>query len=178
MPPRDGGEALVQRLHAFFNLWQVSHLVADQTGVGQGLVSWLEAALGAHRVTGYDFSGRSQKAALGSAFMALVETGRFRYWSGDEDQPGSDGWWFWQQVGACTYELPPGGRYDKHLRWFVPASHRTLTPGGSEPTHDDRLVSAALVAELDRLYRTGRLTLGTGASEMIAPRDPFGSAIY
>ena len=174
----EGDVALIHRLHGFFQHWDVAHLVADQSGVGQGLVSWLQAAMGEHRVTGYGFSGRTQKAALGSAFVALVETGRFKYWTGDEDQPGSDGWWYWQQVAACTYELPPDGQYDRDLRWFVPANHRTDTPTGRELTHDDRLVSAALIAELDRLYRTGHLTLGTGASEMIAPRDPFGSAIY
>ncbi|MFC2030957.1 hypothetical protein ACFLWA_09540 [Chloroflexota bacterium] len=209
-----GPQPLVERLHAFLQHWEVAHLVADQSGVGQGLVSWLQAAMGEHRVTGYDFAGRSKKAALGAAFLALIETGRFCYWSredddrpaayddrpaayddrpaayddrpaaydgqpaGYDDRPGSDGWWFWEQAKACTYELPPDGQLEKALRWYVPASHRTDIAGGSEATHDDRLISAALVAELDRLYREGRLSLGTAASRAIAPRDPLGESIY
>ena len=169
-----GQVALVRQLAAWLQHWHVAHLVADESGVGQGLVSWLAAALGAHRVTGYQFAGPGKKAALGSAFLSLVETGRFHYWTGDDDQPGSDGWWFWRQVAACHYELPPEGRFDTHLRWEVPPAHRTDVPGlGPQPTHDDRLLSAALVAELDRLLRKGAIILGTAESVVIDAPDPL-----
>jgi hypothetical protein len=204
-----GAPALVHRLLAWLQHWRVAHVVADETGVGQGMVSWLVAALGEHRVTGYNFSGTGQKAALGSAFLSLVETGRFKYWahdptpvetercsvspgsvspgsvssgsvstlSSDTPTPGthtlSDAAWFWAQVRACTYEIPPDGRFDRDLRWGVPPGHRTDVPGGRLPTHDDRLLSAALVAEMDRLLRTGAVLLGTAESAVITPADPL-----
>jgi hypothetical protein len=179
-----GAAPLVDRLAAWLEHWQVGHLVADASGVGQGLVSWLTAALGSHRVTGFDFAGRGRKARLGSMFLSLVETGRLKYWEGacpegirgeqPEGTPLSDSWWFWRQVEACTYELPPEGQFDRDLRWEVPARHRTPVPGGqAEPTHDDRLLSAALVAELDRLVREGQIALGNAQSAVVRPRDPL-----
>ncbi len=168
-----GKAPLVPRLAAWLETWHIAHLVADESGVGQGVVSWLSAQMGNHRVTGFDFAGRGKKAALGSAFLALIETGRFRYWSDDQEQPASDGWWFWAQAHACTYELPPEGRFDRDLRWSVPANARIDTPTGLELIHDDRLISAALIAQLDILYRQGTLTIGRAASAVIPGRDPF-----
>ncbi len=165
--------ALVHRLAAWLQCWDAAHLVADESGVGQGLVSWLTTALGSHRVTGYNFAGYGQKARLGSLFLALVETGRFRYWTGDEDIEGSDGWWFWRQVQACTYDLPAEGHFERDLRWQVPTSHKTATAQGLETTHDDRLLSAALVAHLDRLVRNTTIALGRAESVVIAARDPL-----
>ena len=68
----DASAALVHRLAAWLQAWQVAHLVGDESGVGQGLVSWLQAALGTHRVTGYNFAAYGQKARLGSLFLSLV----------------------------------------------------------------------------------------------------------
>ena len=164
--------ALVHRLAAWLEHWQIAHLVADSSGVGQGLVSWLGSALGSHRVTGFDFAGRGRKARLGSMFLSLVETGRFKYWHSDE-MPLGDSWWFWRQVEACTYEVPPEGQFDRDLRWEVPPSHKTPAPGGPQLTHDDRLLSAALVAELDRLVRECAIALGTAESAIVRPRDPL-----
>jgi hypothetical protein len=148
-------------------MWGVVHLVADESRVGQGLVSWLKARLGGQRVTGYNFRGTGRKAALGSAFLALVETGRFQYWGDDGERPLSDGWWFWRQVEACRYELPVDGRFERDLRWGVPASVKVDTPEGMRPVHDDRLLSAALVAEVDRLWREGKVVLGAAESVVI-----------
>jgi hypothetical protein len=168
-----GRPALAQRLLAWLQHWEVAHLVADASGVGLGLAAWLAAALGEARVTQFDFAGTGKKAALGSRFLTLVETGRFRYWSDDEDEVGSDGWWFWRQVEACGYELPEGRRFDRDLKWGVDASHRTDTPSGPQPTHDDRLLSAALVAELDRQLAGGRLVLGRAESAVVPGPDPL-----
>ena len=78
----------------------VAALVADAGGVGEGLTDWLSTHLGRDRVTPYKFT-RTSKAALGSAFLALIETGRFKYWTDDKDHVGGDGWWFWQQAAHC-----------------------------------------------------------------------------
>jgi hypothetical protein len=92
--------------------------------------------------------------------------------------PLTDGEWFWRQVEACAYELPGSGVFEKRLRWGVPPGHKTQTPRGPMPTHDDRLVSAALVAEVDRLYRAGKLALGLAQSAVIPAEDPLGGDIY
>lgn len=173
-----GRPALIHRLIAWLNAWNVAHVVADESGVGQGLVSWLLATMGEHRVTGVNFAAPTRKAALGSTFLAVVETGRFRYWTGDQELAESDGWWFWRQVAACAFELPPDGQFDKNLRWGVPPAHRTDTPTGPQPTHDDRLLSAALIAEADTLYRAGKLSFGTATSDLIPRPDPLGGDVY
>jgi hypothetical protein len=119
----------------------------------------------------------------------VVETGRFKYWTvasptddgrqtadggrqvADGGQPLSDSWWFWQQCAHCTYELPPGGAPERALSWGVPASASVSTPGGPQPVHDDRLVSAMLVAQYEELVQQGKLHLGAGRSAVIKPRD-------
>jgi hypothetical protein len=163
---------LADRLLAYLESWSITHLVADAGGVGEGLVDWLAVRLGRQRVTPFKFT-RLSKAALGAAFLALVETGRFKYWIDDEEQIGSDGWWFWQQAAHCLYELPPGGLLQRDLRWSVPASARVSTPTGSQPIHDDRLLSAALVAEIDRLIREGKIRTGRAESAITIPYDPL-----
>ena len=112
-------------------------------------------------MTGYTFTPAA-KARLGSLFLSCIETGRFKYWS-REDQPLQDGWWFYRQAEACTYHIPPGGQFDKHLQWSVPASAKISTPAGPKPIHDDRLLSAALIALCDDLPAAGAL-LFTGSS--------------
>jgi hypothetical protein len=167
-----GRPSLVQRLAAFLRSWRVAHLVADATGVGEGVTDWLAAALGNQRVTPFHFT-QSSKAQLGSRFLSLVETGRFHYWRGDEETLLSDGWWFWQQCHHCHYEVPPGGVFERHLSWGVPSSATVATPTGPQRVHDDRLISAALVAHYDHLAQAGTLRTGTGRSAIIAPRDPL-----
>lgn len=165
----EGGKpGVAARLAAWLEHWQVSHTVVDKTGVGEGLWSWLESRFGAAAVTGFQFT-RTSKAALGNSFLALVETGRFRYWGDDAADVLSDGWWFWQQVEHCTYEIQPGQTFEKHLRWFVPASATVDTPAGAQPVHDDRLISAALIAHFD----TEKIMTGRGDSAVIAPSDPL-----
>ncbi len=166
-----GSPPLVQRLYAWLENWQVAHIVADESGVGLGLTSWLTHAFGENRVTGFNFAGTGKKAALGSAFLSLVETGRFRYWPIDRHL--GDAFWFWRQVEACSYEIPAEGRFDRDLRWYVPATHKTQTPAGPQLTHDDRLLSAALIAELDRRLAAGDLLLGTAHSAVLQPADPL-----
>ncbi len=167
-----GQPSLIKRLTAWLETWQPAHLFVDATGVGQGIADWLQAIY-PERVTTFPFQQPGKKAALGSNFISLIETGRFKYWSDDAETPLTDGWWFWQQVNACSYELPPNGRFDQHLRWQVHASHKTSTPTGTEETHDDRLLSAALIANADELYHRGKLRMGQAKSAIIRPQDPL-----
>ncbi len=168
-----GRPRLADTLLTTLRHWNVAHTIVDASGVGQGLADWLAGALGRERVTAYQLGGASAKARLGSDLLALIDTGRFHYWTGDEDEPLSDGWWFWQQVVACGYALPGAGRFDHDLRWGVPAAARISTPRGTEPLHDDRLLSAALVAELERRRQAGALLLGASASRIVRGGDPL-----
>jgi hypothetical protein len=172
-----GATSLADQLLAFLHTWNVAHTLIDASGLGQGLADWLANMLGPAQLTAFRFTGAAVKARLGSDFLALVETGRFRYWTGDEEVEGSDGWWFWRQAEACAYAVGPGGRFDRDLRWSVPERARVSLAGGAEPIHDDRLLSAALVAELDARLRDGVLALGSGRSIVVARArggDPLG----
>jgi hypothetical protein len=166
-----GQSPLAQQLMAWLEHWHVAHLVGDESGVGLGMIAWLSAAMGERRITGFNFAGTGKKAGLGSMFLSLIETGRFKYWHTDGQL--NDCWWFFQQAAACSYEVPPEGRFDRDLRWEVPPPHRTDTPQGPVPTHDDRLLSAALIAEMDRLFRTGDIILGTAESAVLDAVDPL-----
>ena len=48
----------------------------------------------------------------------------------------------------------------------------------SHPTHDDPLLSAALIAHLDTLIRKGKLLLGSARSEVLPTPDPLGRPVY
>jgi hypothetical protein len=163
-----GQPSLAEQLAGWLSRWQAAHIVADATGVGAGLVDWLQNRFGKSRVTAFNFSRRS-KAQLGADFLTLVETGRFQYWTGDETEPLSDGWWFWVQCRHCIFEVSTGGVFERDLRWWVPDSARVDVGLGSMPVHDDRLVSAALAGHVDRLIRLGKLGLGVGRSVVVRP---------
>ena len=168
-----GQAALADRLLAFLRHWNPAHTLIDAAGIGQGLADWLAERLGRGRLTARPLGSAALKARLGSDFLALIDTGRFRYWRVDDEPPLSDGWWFRQQVETCTYSLGSGGRFERDLRWSVPDGARTTTPAGPQRIHDDRLLSAALVAELERRRAGGRLFLGESASRVVLPGDPL-----
>lgn len=159
-----GQPQLAKRLLAWLQQWGVVHLVADSSGVGAGLVDWLAARLGQERVTGYPFT-QTSKAALGAKFLAVVETGRFRYFASKNQ--GDAAAKFFAEAAACRYSLPPGGRFEHDLRWGV------WNGSANSAAHDDRLISAALVAVYDELVRDGRLLMGQGRSAVIRPKDPW-----
>ncbi|MDH4209520.1 MAG: hypothetical protein OEV76_11645 [Anaerolineae bacterium] len=128
---------LYGKLRAYFEHWGVRWIVADASGVGAGLVSFLSSrqAFGA-RVVAFQFSPPKRKSDLGWDFLTVVETGRFKMFRDD----GSADWReFWQQVEECRYEVSEGE--EKRMKWGVVDAR----------LHDDRVISAALVAELDKV---------------------------
>jgi hypothetical protein len=153
-----GRPLLSERLLACFLMWGVVNLLADSSGVGGGLVDWLAARMGLERVTGYTFT-QASKAALGAKFLAVVETGRFRYFA--VENVGDEADKFFAEVAACRYSLAPGGRFERDLRWGV----------WNHAAHDDRLISAALVAVYDGLVRDGKVVVGRAESAVIGPVD-------
>ena len=172
----DGCPSLAHQLLAYLQHWQISHLIGDATGVGEGLLNWLASALGdtavtaSPMVTGFKFTHRS-KAQLGVDFLALVETNRFKYW--EEETEFDDAWWYFAQANHCTYALDPGRPLETHLRWFVPATTKITTPTGTVPLHDDRLISAALIAMADRLVKEGKVAIGRAESIITDYYDPL-----
>ncbi len=164
-----GTPSLAKRLAAYLDQWQVEAVVIDAGGVGEGLTSFLAARL--HNLDPFVF-GRRSKAQLGSRFLTLIETGRFKWWAGD-DEPLSASWWFWQQVENCSYEIDPRTTIDTGMRWGVPDGAMISTPAGRKAIHDDRLISASLVAQVDALLQAGELTLGAAISAIIPPFDPL-----
>jgi hypothetical protein len=164
-----GKPSLYSRLLAYLRLWNVFAVVCDATGVGAGLADALRKGY-RRQVSGFTFNGPN-KARLGNDFLAVVETGRFQYWGGDSlGTEGGDSWWFFEQCRACGYELRPGMPIERGLRWGVsPTARVAMSDGSAALVHDDRLLSAALVAELDRMIREGELFVATGESVVISP---------
>lgn len=161
-----GTPALLDRLIAYLNLWRPIALIADASGVGQGLCDALAKAWPRQIVT-VQFTAIN-KSQIGNDFIALIETGRFQYWTPDDP----DGWMFYEQCRFCTYEIQEGVPPERGMRWYVPPYATTTRPDGTTvPVHDDQLISAALIAEADRLYRQGKLFIGNIESAVIRRRN-------
>jgi hypothetical protein len=160
-----GRPALFRRLLAYLEHWGAVAVVCDMTGVGQGLTDALIEKY-PRPVFGFDFAKSHNKSRLGNDFLAIIETGRFQYFRGHDDE-GSAAWWFNEQCRACGYELAEGVPIERGLKWGVNAAVKIVVGGESLPLHDDRLLSAALVAEVDALHKAGDLFLGTTQSAVI-----------
>jgi len=165
-----GQPSLFDRLLAYINHWKPLAIICDASGVGAGITDALIKACPL-QIIGFDFAKSYGKAKLGNNFLALVETGRFKYFASTDDHYGdeqSDTWWFFTQAEHCTYALAEGIPIERGLRWQVPPQATiTLATGETVPIHDDRLLSAALLAEVDRLAKAGNIFLGSTESAVI-----------
>lgn len=125
--------------------WEPFRVVVDATGLGTGLASSLQAALGA-RVLPVTLTA-SRKSSVGWELLALCDAGRLldHRPDGSPEQAA-----FWEEVRAARYELRPGG--GQQLTWGAP-------PGG----HDDWLLSLALVTALEEGW------LPAPAAALLAP---------
>jgi len=171
-----GQPSLFNQLMTMLRVWSPQAVIVDFTGVGQGITDALIAGY-KRNVFGFTFTA-SNKARLGNDFLAVIETGRFQYFHNPREisEVGhGDEWLFFLQCERCGYELAEGAPIERGLRWGVPATakYQDERTGETLLVHDDRLVSAALVAEADRLYRGGELFLSTGESAVIR-RDIMG----
>jgi len=153
----DAHTAIYAGVLSLAELWQPRRLVVDATGIGAGLASFLQKALGS-RVMPYIFTTAS-KSALGWGFLSICDTGRFK----DHAPDGSAAQLvFWQQVNQCQMQVVDGVAHG--LRWGVPDG--TRDPSRAEAVHDDLLISAALCVVLEDTRRSG----GSG---LIRARDPL-----
>lgn len=109
------------------NHWGIARLAVDATGVGAGVASFLESALGEHVVEQVTFSHKT-KSDVGFAMLAAVNARRLRMY-GSTDQP-HHAQAFWRQCQKATYQAHAGNQ----IAW------------GVDPAidHDDYLVSLAL----------------------------------
>jgi len=123
-------------LKALADLWRPRHVVVDATGIGASLASFLDRALPG-KVIPFTFTS-SSKSRLGWAFLACIETGRFKEYCPPEPT-------FMQQLSFCTLEVQPGPGH--LIKWCVPDG--TRDPATGDLVHDDLVMSAALVAVLD-----------------------------
>jgi hypothetical protein len=150
---------LLAGIRALAENWRARALVVDATGVGAGLASFLEKALPG-RVTPFVFSAAS-KSRLGWGFLAVVETGRYREYAPQDDLQAL----FWREARLCRASVFPGP--EKRMAWGVPDG--TRDPADGTPVHDDLLLSAALVAELERMEWGGASTRAL----VVPGRDPL-----
>lgn len=150
--------ALYGELRGLIDAWQPRYIVADATGVGAGLVSFLSKAY-PERVIPFTFTAKS-KSDLGWAFLAVIETGRYKEPLGGEEDLSRA---FFRQCEAAQCEILEGP--GKLMRWRVSDGSRDERTG--ELIHDDLLISAALCAQLDSL------SWGTAESQVIPSRDPL-----
>jgi hypothetical protein len=155
-----GQAALYAQIKALAELWQPRHIVIDATGIGAGLASFLENALGGRGSGGrssspgggpvipFVFSQKS-KSELGWDFLAVIETGRYQEYL-PQSPVGVEGEIqrkFFRQLEFCQMEVLPGP--SRTLHWGVPDGARD--PASGEPLHDDLVISAALCTVLERL---------------------------
>jgi hypothetical protein len=140
---------LYAQLRALIEHWRAQYVVIDATGVGAGLSSFLDKAFPG-KVLPFVFS-QSSKSKLGWDFLGVIDTGRYKEYQKTDchaslamtDLQAL----FFRQAENCMYEVVPGP--GKILRWSVPDGFRDPVTG--ELLHDDLLMSAGLVAELDSL---------------------------
>ncbi|MGA2489998.1 MAG: hypothetical protein ABSF99_07390 [Anaerolineales bacterium] len=147
---------LFGKLRALAASWKPLRLVIDATGVGEGLWSLLDNALGADVVIPIKFTPQI-KSNLGYGFIGIVDSGRYQEYHPFDDT-------FRLQLEKCRSEIVPGPA--KLMRWGVPDGTRDSVSG--ELVHDDDLMTGALCTILDTLEWYTRLP-----TVIIPGKDPL-----
>jgi hypothetical protein len=124
------------QLCALIDAWNIQHIVIDATGVGEGLWGMLVKKYPT-RTIGVKFTSQT-KSEIGYAFIAIVETGRFRDCARTEEVR--------MQYEKCQSEVLIGPA--KTMRWGVKDGTRD---GAGMLVHDDWVLADSLVTELDKL---------------------------
>jgi hypothetical protein len=161
---------LFQRINALIQRWKPLYVVVDATGIGAGLTSFLTAKWG-DKIIPFQFSATT-KSDLGWEFLGIIETGRYQEYQvgfNEEEKDSNEtidmdcDKQFWYEAGACQFRVQSG--VGNRLSWGVwesPAYDGMIAHG-----HDDLLISAALVAVLDRQPRP----VATGVSAVVTRPD-------
>ncbi len=140
------------RLAALASQWKPLYIVIDATGVGEGLWAMLDRAFPA-RVVPVKFTQQT-KSEIGYAFIAIIETGRFRNCTETNEVT--------IQYSKCTSEILPG--VAKTMRWGV----KDGTRYEGQLIHDDFILADSLCTKLDEM-----VWMVTSPTLMTEPRDPL-----
>ena len=153
------------RLLALVERWQPQHIVVDASGVGAGVASFLADRFG-ERVIQLRFT-QQVKSRLGWGFLAVIDTGRFQDHlpSGAESEADRLQALFKRQLTAVSYRVSSSPEH--FIAWGVPEKARD--PEGGGLLHDDLVLSAAMVAELD----AQPWSVSGNAPLVIAAADPI-----
>jgi hypothetical protein len=132
--------------------WQPVKVIIDATDVGAGMAAFLMDRLGS-KVIPFEFSQVS-KSDLGWAFISVIETGRYKEYTPFDPTMA-------EQLEYCQYQIMEGP--GKTMRWGVNDGTRSVASG--DLVHDDYVLSAALIAQLDEKK------WGTAESQVIEQPD-------
>lgn len=111
------------------NVWGCSRVVVDATGVGQGVASFLESALGKPTVNPFTFT-QASKSKLGFGLLAAINSGRLKVYAADGSPEYRE---LWLEIDKARSAFRP----NQTMNFFV-------DPGEG---HDDFLMSLALLVE-------------------------------
>ena len=111
------------------NLWGCRRVVVDATGVGAGVSSFLQKALGRSVVTPFLFTQQS-KSRLGFALLAAINSGRVKMYTADGTEEYRQ---FWTQMERAKSVFRPS----QTMNFYVAPAEG----------HDDFLMSLALLIE-------------------------------
>ena len=141
-------QLLAQLVDLLKTRWSCRRVVVDATGIGHGVASFLERALGKAVVTPFVFTAQS-KSRLGYELMAAVNSGRVKVYARDGSQEWRD---FWQEMEGARAQY----RTNQTLNFYVAESEG----------HDDYLMSLALLVEGSRYLP--RVARGRRGEEVVA----------
>jgi len=110
------------------NVWNCSRVIVDATGIGEAVASFLRKAVGS-RVVPFKFTQVS-KSALGFNFLAAVNSGRLKIYSGDGSEDYRELMFELERTRSIC-------RPNRTLNFFVDPAEG----------HDDYLISLALCVE-------------------------------
>ena len=111
------------------NVWRCRRVLVDSTGLGEGVASFLQKALGSAVANGYKFSAQS-KSSLAFELLASVNSGRLKMYAGDGSPEYQE---FWDQMERARGHFRP----NRTMNFYVDPSQG----------HDDFLMSLALLVK-------------------------------
>ena len=111
------------------NVWGCRRVVVDATGLGEGVASFLEKALGSSIVSPFKFTAQS-KSSLGFQLLAAVNSGCLKMYAGESSPEGQE---FWHEMERAKSHYRP----NRTMSFFVDPSQG----------HDDFLMSLALTVK-------------------------------
>jgi len=134
-------ELYPQMVDLLKNVWNCSRIVADSTGIGEPIVSFLRTSIGS-KVAPFKFT-QSSKSEAGFDLLAAVNSGRLKLYK----QDGS------QDYRELMFELEKAKsvyRPNQTLNFFVDPSEG----------HDDYLISLALLVQASKGFEPRKATGG------------------